>query len=101
MIPSLFSKFGLPGLQPGKPNLEEREVECVVPFTQGGGHGGLALGYYHAAPAGAPETGGHAAQLTNRCHRANNWVQATPVHAFLFVLAQVPGTPDPRRPAEV
>jgi hypothetical protein len=32
------------------------EIRVVgVAFTQGGGLGGLSLGYYQAAPRGAPE----------------------------------------------
>ena len=45
--------FGAPGAR--QTRLEKREIGCGVAFTQGGGLGGLALGYYLAAPRGAPE----------------------------------------------
>jgi len=32
--------------------MEKREDGCGVAFTQGGGLGGLTLGYYPAAPPG-------------------------------------------------
>lgn len=35
-----------------------------------------------------------------RAQFANNWVQATPGYAWLFVLAQVPGAPDPEPASE-
>ena len=54
MISLFFSIwFGAPGAR--QTRLEKREIGCMVAFTQGGGLGGLALGYYHAAPRGAPE----------------------------------------------
>ena len=43
MITSLFSRFGLPGRRPAKPNLEKREAGGWVSFTQGGGSACAAL----------------------------------------------------------
>jgi hypothetical protein len=37
-----------------KPDWKKERLGWVR-FTQGGGLGGLALGYYHTAPRGAPE----------------------------------------------
>jgi hypothetical protein len=54
MIPSLFSNL-VWRAQARQTRLEKREIGLGCRFTQGGGLGGLALGYYHAAPGGAPE----------------------------------------------
>jgi hypothetical protein len=35
--------------------------------------------------------------MKTRAILANNWVQATPVFAFLFVQDPLPGAPDPER----
>src|SRR5581483_5845092 len=54
MIPSLFPNLvWRAGARQAR--LEKREIGYGVAFTQGGGLGGLALGYYLAAPPGAPE----------------------------------------------
>jgi len=51
MICSPFSGFGAPaGRRAANP--EKGEAGYGVASTQGGGLGGLALGYYHAAPVG-------------------------------------------------
>ncbi len=47
--------FGAPGAR--QTRLEKREIGCVVAFTQGGGLGGLAPGWYYAALVRAPEAG--------------------------------------------
>ena len=54
MIPSLFSNL-VWRARTRQTRLEKREVGLRWRFTQGGGLGGLALGYYLAAPHGAPE----------------------------------------------
>src|SRR5581483_5578752 len=54
MIPSLFSNL-VWRARARQTRLEKREIGYGVAFTQGGGLGGLALGYYLAAPPGAPE----------------------------------------------
>ena len=54
MITSLFLLFGLAGCWPAKPNSKKRGGGGFVAFTQGGGLGGLALGYSYAAPLGLP-----------------------------------------------
>ena len=67
MISSLFFQIWFAPKEFGANQKKKREIGCVVALTQGGGLSGLALGYYFAAPAGAPElrrattrlTGGH------------------------------------------
>src|SRR5262249_16794166 len=49
-----FFSSGLARVWRAKPE-GKKEVGVVWRFTQGGGLGGLALGYYHAAPRGASE----------------------------------------------
>jgi hypothetical protein len=58
-----FFKFGLARFKRANPNLKKAKFGWWGGFTQGGGlppssdyggtSGGLALGYYHAAPRGA------------------------------------------------
>jgi hypothetical protein len=48
-----FSNLVCPELFRGKPDWK-REIGCGVALTQDGGLGGLVLGYYRAAPGGAP-----------------------------------------------
>ena len=84
----------------GAPNRKEKKEGWVRGrFTQGGAPlmrawAGLALGYYQAAPAGAPQrhfqTDGRSVITVG----ANNCVQATPDCALLFIVAQVSGAPD-------
>ncbi|HZR21263.1 MAG TPA: hypothetical protein VFE51_28540 [Verrucomicrobiae bacterium] len=57
MISSLFSNL-VWRAQARQTRLEKSEIGCGVAFTQGGGLSGLALGYYLAAPPGAPEATG-------------------------------------------
>jgi len=43
------------GLEAGGTNRGKGQAKCGVSVTQGGGLGGLALGWYETAPVGAPE----------------------------------------------
>ncbi|HZR20594.1 MAG TPA: hypothetical protein VFE51_25150 [Verrucomicrobiae bacterium] len=54
MIPFLFSNL-VWRARARQTRLEKRKIGYGWRFTQGGGLGGLALGYYLAAPPGAPE----------------------------------------------
>ena len=61
MIPSPSFWFGAPAGRRAKQ--EKGEGGYGVAYTQGGDLGGLALGYYHAAPSGRRRTGELAAGI--------------------------------------